>query len=403
MRILIILSILTLCLFGGEFKLKKWQKSETFGAYLNRHNIDSTLIYNKIDPNDIKFLSTIESGATFFENIENGILKETLIPLSEEMQIDIKKTENNYKFDIIPIKYKIIKDTLSINIENSCFLDLKRVTNNPNIATYLKKIFKNYVDFTKLQKGDTVAIDYEQKSINGIPWGDILIKSAYIKQKKDEYLAIKKRDNYAIYSNTNSFVKRASKKSNYLTFANPIKVMRVTSKFTHKRWHPILHRYRPHLGIDIGAKKGTPIYAVSSGKIIYAGWVRGYGRVTKIAHGAGFVSLYAHQSRQYVKAGQRVKRHQVIGAVGSTGRSTGSHLHLGIYKRGRAINPFRVLGKKIKIGSGVIKRAKVIIRVKKLNKELPYKDKKVYNMLIKISPKNSKPFVWKNLTKKSLF
>ena len=123
----------------------------------------------------------------------------------------------------------------------------------------------------------------------------------------------------------------------------PLNHIRVTSGFTHRRFHPILNRWKAHLGTDFGAKRGTPILAAADGKVIFSGWKGGYGKVIKIRHADNYVTLYAHQSRLKVKRGQRVSKGQVIGYVGSTGRSTGPHLHFGVYKNGRAINPMRVV------------------------------------------------------------
>ena len=400
MKVVFILIFLIASLFSEEFKLKKWQEGETFGAYLTRHHIDSTKFYNQIDPDDIKFLSAIESGAPFFENENNGTLNQTLIPLGEEMQIFVFKKDGEYKFDIIPIKYKTIKDRVSIKIENSCFLDIKKATNNPNLATYLKKIFKDYVDFTKLKKGDIVSIEYKQKNIDGMPWGEPTINAAYVKHNSQEYFASLKGEEYNIWSSTQeskkvTIVKKVISKSAYKAFSYPLRKIRITSPFTYKRWHPILHRYRPHLGIDFGARKGTPIHAIASGKVIYAGWMRGYGKVTKIAHGAGLVSLYAHQSKLLVHVGQRVKARQVIGKIGSTGRSTGPHLHLGVYKYGKPINPKRVIHKIVKIKNGSSKSVKIVKNIKSSIKNLPYREKKLYNTLSKLQ--NKTPYIWKNL------
>jgi len=407
MKIFVSLLILTLSIIAGEFKLQKWQNGESFGGYLTRHGIDSTKFYNQIDPDDIKYLSDIQAGATFFENSDKNGLKEALIPLGEEMQIDVFKKGKEYGFDIIPIKYKTVKDKVSIKIENSCFADLSKATNNPNLATYLKKIFKNYVDFTKLQKGDSVSFSYTQKSIDKLPWGEPKITSALVKHKDIEYFAVlKKDDNYKIWQEGNTTVtkivkkvKKVATKAKYKAFTNPLRKMRITSTFTYKRWHPILHRYRPHLGVDLGAKRGTPIHAIASGKVIYAGWMRGYGKVTKINHGGGIVSLYAHQSKLLVRVGQSVKARQVIGKIGSTGRSTGPHLHLGVYKYGRPVNPLAYLHKIIKIKSGTTtttQSIKIVKNIKNLSKELPYKEKKVYNSLIK---NDNKPFIWKDSSK----
>ena len=122
-------------------------------------------------------------------------------------------------------------------------------------------------------------------------------------------------------------------------FGRPLDKLRVTSTFSLRRWHPILHRYLPHYGVDFGAKIGTPIHATYDGKVIYAGWMRGYGRVVKIKHPHGYVSLYAHQSKIAVRVGQHIKKGQTIGYVGRSGRATGPHLHFGLYKNSKAVNP----------------------------------------------------------------
>jgi len=129
-------------------------------------------------------------------------------------------------------------------------------------------------------------------------------------------------------------------------FRMPLDRVRITSRFSRRRWHPILHKYRPHHGVDFGAGRGTPLRAVNDGKVVYAGWMRGYGRVVKIDHGGGFVSLYAHQSKMLVKLGQHVTRGQTIGKVGSSGRSTGPHLHFGLYRHGKPVDPLLYLSRK---------------------------------------------------------
>ena len=396
MRYFIIMLLAISAMWAGNYKLKYWKGGETFGDYLTRHQIDSTKFYSQIDPDDIKFLSAIVANSPFFENIENGKLKEALIPIGEEMQIYISKNKEGYKFDIIPLKFDYVEDTVNIKIENNCFKDIKKATNNAHIATYLKRVFKDKVDFTKLQKGDVVSVKYKQKSIKGIPWDEPIIEAAYIKRGDSEYFAIKQAEGYKVYAtNTKVEQKRVitKKSATYKSFVYPLSHIRVTSKFTYKRWHPILHRYRPHLGIDFGARKGTPIYAISSGRVIYAGWMRGYGKVTKIDHGNGIVSLYAHQSKILVKSGQYVKAREVIGKVGSTGRSTGPHLHLGVYKRGKPVNPAKYINHIVKLKEGVTIK-KVVKIVHNLEKELPFRAKLLYNSLKK---ENSNYYKWKNL------
>ena len=116
----------------------------------------------------------------------------------------------------------------------------------------------------------------------------------------------------------------------------------VTSPFGW-RVHPILHVKRFHTGIDIGVGYGTPIHAADSGTVIYATWMSGYGNVIIIDHGGGISTLYAHQSSLAVGTGARVTRGQVIGYVGSTGFSTGPHLHFEVRLNGTPVDPLAYL------------------------------------------------------------
>jgi murein DD-endopeptidase MepM/ murein hydrolase activator NlpD len=114
------------------------------------------------------------------------------------------------------------------------------------------------------------------------------------------------------------------------------------------RYHPILHYWRMHWGTDFGASCGTPIRAMANGKVVSAGWTTyGFGNYTIISYGkmfgANLSSGYAHQSKVIVHAGQKVKQGQIVGYVGTTGLSTGCHLHLQIYRNGERVNPMRYL------------------------------------------------------------
>ena len=116
----------------------------------------------------------------------------------------------------------------------------------------------------------------------------------------------------------------------------------ITSNFG-TRIHPILGYRRFHSGIDFGAASGSPIWAADSGVVIFAGWYGGYGRAVIINHGGGITTLYGHTSQVYVAEGQTVEQGQAIAAVGSTGLSTGPHLHFEVRQNGNPINPMGYL------------------------------------------------------------
>ncbi|WP_312490914.1 M23 family metallopeptidase, partial [Sphingomonas sp.] len=131
---------------------------------------------------------------------------------------------------------------------------------------------------------------------------------------------------------------------------------RITSSFG-KRMHPVLGFMRMHKGLDIGAPRGTPIHAIMDGVVQFAGRSGGYGNFVKLAHGGGIASGYGHMSRFVVRSGARVKQGQVIGYVGSTGMSTGPHLHWEVWKNGATVNPRSLKLSSVAVLSGAKLRA----------------------------------------------
>lgn len=124
----------------------------------------------------------------------------------------------------------------------------------------------------------------------------------------------------------------------------PVEFTRITSSFSRSRFHPILKRHRPHLGVDFAAPIGTPVRAVGSGKVRWAARKGGFGRHVEIDHGGGMISTYSHLNGIHpaIRAGRRVERGQLIGWVGKSGLATGPHLHFAIFEDGRYVNPLKV-------------------------------------------------------------
>lgn len=126
---------------------------------------------------------------------------------------------------------------------------------------------------------------------------------------------------------------------------SPLNFRRVSSQFG-MRSHPVLRRVRMHHGVDYSAPSGTPVVAAASGTVVKAGWENGYGKVVRIRHDRGRTTVYGHLSaiEGGVRAGRRVDQNQLIGRVGSTGLSTGPHLHYEVQENGRPVNPERAQG-----------------------------------------------------------
>jgi murein DD-endopeptidase MepM/ murein hydrolase activator NlpD len=128
---------------------------------------------------------------------------------------------------------------------------------------------------------------------------------------------------------------------------SPLSILRVTSNFG-MRTHPISGRRKMHTGIDYAAPTGTPVWSVGSGTVVFAGWKGGYGKTIEVKHAGGVKTRYGHLSRINVKVGQGVRQHQTLGAVGSTGYSTGPHLHFEYLVGGQFVPPRKVKNPSLK-------------------------------------------------------
>jgi len=313
---------------------KKWGDSETLLKFLEQNSLPLKLYYD-LDEEDKKVMHDINIGTTYYiaKDCQEDIYQ-VVIPLNEELEVHVyKNIEGKYKLEIIPISYT--QKTLKVKVEiTSSFIDsIIKSTHNYPMSLSLQRILKDKVNFKKLKSGDEVGIVYREKTWMNKKFGTQRVFATYFKKKNS------KKKVYKFYYKGRYYDKHAKIKIKTSSFITPCRYRRISSKFTRKRWHPILHRYRPHHGIDYANRVGTRIWATYDGVVKYAGWVRGYGRYIELKHPNGYTSVYGHLSRIKVKKGQRVKKRQVIGLMGSSGMSTGSHLHFGIKRGGRWINP----------------------------------------------------------------
>jgi murein DD-endopeptidase MepM/ murein hydrolase activator NlpD len=124
----------------------------------------------------------------------------------------------------------------------------------------------------------------------------------------------------------------------------PVSSGYITSKFGYRK-HPIYKRSKFHAGVDFASKRGTPVLATADGVVAFSGWQSGYGRLVEVRHMDGLVTRYAHNQKNLVKEGDLVKKGDTIAKLGSTGRSTGPHVHFEVRKNGKAVNPLKYVGK----------------------------------------------------------
>lgn len=340
-KIILLICVLFNTLFSAQIEELSWQKGESFLTFLEKNKIPLKLYYD-LDKEDQELCSEIQSGNRFFSYTEDdGSLIQALIPVSLDMQIHIyKDSSNEYKFQTLPINYTEKSELIAIPITESISNDILKATGDVTIAAILNTLFSNSnADFKKMKKGDFIAIEYNQKTYMGKLHGMPEINAAMIQiNGKPFYRFRNSKDDKYYDENGVGFTKT------YL-FQIPLTFTRISSPFTNKRYHPVLKRYRAHLGTDFAAPTGRNIYAASDGKVEFVGTQSGYGKTVIINHQNGYKTLYAHQNgfAKGLRQGQMIKKGTHIGYVGSTGLSSGPHLHLGMYKNNVAIDPMSVL------------------------------------------------------------
>ena len=335
MRVLLVFLMLTTFSFAAKVQYFIWKKGLNFGEYLEKHKISKDILED-LDKDDLKLMDEVGYGYRYYELIaSNGVLLQTLLPIGEELQIHLFRTHTGYKVEILPIFYQ--KDTYVtlLEVEKSPHSDIVNKIKNKHLANEFTRVLKHSVNFRGIQKKDKIAIVYDQKMRLGQPLGLPDIKVAMLESHDKKNYVFKHTDGNYYNEKGQVLIQKYMRK--------PVNNVRITSHFTNRRFHPVLKRWKAHHGTDFGAKRGTPILAAADGKVIFSGWKGGYGKVIKIEHADGYVTLYAHQSRLKVENGTEVKSGEIIGYVGSTGRSTGPHLHFGLYKNGRPINPLTMV------------------------------------------------------------
>jgi murein DD-endopeptidase MepM/ murein hydrolase activator NlpD len=223
-------------------------------------------------------------------------------------------------------------------IDTSLYEAVADAGETQQIAGMIADIFAWDIDFYLYpRKGDRIAVVYERCYKDGdfVKYGDILAARYVGKHKTFSAFLFNDGRFDGYYDETGQPLKK-------MFLRTPLKFGKMTSRYSIRRFHPVLKRYRAHTGIDYGARKGTPIFATANGRVTFAGWKGGYGKLIIVKHPNGYQTYYGHCSRLLKRKGQIVEQGQVIARVGSTGLSTGPHVHYEVRVNGKPINPIKV-------------------------------------------------------------
>jgi len=333
------------------------EKGSNLMATLTETGLERTVAYNAIEAlrdvyNPRKLRAGQEFDLVYSAPIEDSIelLDELSFQPDAETIVSVSRTDNGFEASSDKIELTTKKNVASGTIEQSLFLAAERNGVPIPVLMNLIELYSYEVDFQRdIQPGDSFEVMYQElENDKGerVRYGDVLYASMTLSGNE-----------VRLYSYTDSngetdFYNQKGESYRRALMRTPINGARLSSGFGQRK-HPILGYTKMHKGIDFAAPRGTPIFAAGNGTIAKIGRNGGYGNYIRIRHNDSYETAYAHMKgfAKGLKQGSRVKQGDVIGYVGSTGASTGPHLHYEILKNNAQVNPIRVKmpsGKKLK-------------------------------------------------------
>jgi len=289
---------------------------------------------------DTAILKRIMPGQTLKFDVQDGELQQLVYEIDRLNTLHIQREGEDFGTRTTTRELETRVANASGKISSSLFLAGMDAGLSDNLIMELAGIFGWDVDFAlDIREGDHFTLLYEEKYLDGEKLRDGDILAAEFTNRGKTYRALR----YTDASGRSDYYTPDGKSMRKAFIRTPVDFTRISSRFG-KRYHPTLKKRKNHHGVDYAAPRGTPIKAAGDGKIVHIGSKGGYGKTIIIQHGGKYSTLYAHMSNynRKLRRGARVKQGQTIGYVGSTGRSTGPHLHYEFRVNGVHRNPLTV-------------------------------------------------------------
>jgi len=267
-----------------------------------------------------------------------GGLEKLTFAISDEHFIEVTKNGGDIAAERKSYPFETVHRTASGIITHSLFVSLQEQKLPLEIGAKLGDIFAWDIDFfTDVHKNDYFRLIYEEKTRDdGLTKIGNIIAAEFNTRGESHYAFLFENE-----AEMPDYFDAEGKSLRKQLLKAPLSYTRISSSFSRKRYHPVLHHYSPHLGIDYAAPAGTAVQATGDGTVMTATRNKANGKYVKIRHNNNYISYYLHLSRfgKGIKSGIKVKQGQVIGYVGSTGFATGAHLDYRVKKNGRFVNP----------------------------------------------------------------
>lgn len=328
-------------------------RGDTLSTLFEKVGLPATSVHEILaSDKQAKQFSQLKHGQKLeFEMSPDGQLSTLHSQVSDLETISLNKSAKGYTFRRVT-KLPTMRSAYVHGVINSSLSASGQRAGLPHSLTMdMAKVFGYDIDFAQdIRPGDQFEVIYEQKVVNGKTVGTGNILSARFTNRGKTYTAVRYTNKQGI-SNYYTADGNSMRKAFIRT---PVDFARISSRFSSGRKHPILNKIRAHKGVDYAAPRGTPIKATGDGKVLLAGRRGGYGNTVIIQHGNTYRTLYGHMQgfAKGVKTGGSVKQGQVIGYIGTTGLSTGPHLHYEFQVNGVHVDP---LGRKLPMSDPIAK------------------------------------------------
>ena len=284
-------------------------------------------------------VKNLRVGNTYKAYYEGETLKYVLYQQDRTSDI-LFECQPPYKVSMLTRPVEVRQKYADVVINSSLWNDMRAAGASPLLILSLSDIYAWTIDFFGLQKGDRFRVLYEEKVCDGDVIAIDTVRYAIFSRNGQDLPMVmyNQKDGGNIWWNE----KGESMRKAFLKA--PLKFSRISSGFSYARRHPVTRRVQPHTGIDYAAPKGTPVMSIGDGVVTSMKYEGAGGNTIRIRHNSVYSTAYLHLSgyAKGLKAGQRVRQGQVIGYVGSTGRSTGPHLDFRVWKNGSPINPLKM-------------------------------------------------------------
>ena len=318
------------------------RQGDTFASILSRFGINPHILYRIVNIDETAAaLKSITPGQVMKFDIDNDELKAMRYEMDLTRTLSISKVGGVYQADILVDELRTETKYAHGVIDHSLFSSGKDAGLSDNLIMKLVSIYGWDIDFAlDIRQGDKFTVIYQEQYKNELKVGAGPILAAEFVNQNKVFRAVRYEDSSG-HSDYYSEGGHAMRKTFLRT---PVNFTRISSKFNMRRKHPVLNTIRAHRGVDYAAPVGTPVKVTSGGVIDYIGRKGGYGKTIIIQHGTKYSTVYAHLSayKGKKKVGDPVKQGEIIGYVGTTGLSTGPHLHYEFRINGAHHNPLTV-------------------------------------------------------------